>query len=201
MKIIRLILIFIIGGPLTYLTYKSQFQVLFGESIIWLFLIVTGVSVLFWTLITDIKLYKVSKQPQSFALTIICIILIGIIIGLELKIQNNLNKPTLLRVFYDGDYNGTGIVFKENGTYIFHNSAIGLTDYYYGNYKINGNKITLDKDKIDNIENIRHLEVREKGVEFHDSIKNELFLFQVDENGKIITNGLEYRVTIDNRKL
>ena len=200
MRVIRLILIFLVGGLLINLTYKSQFRIFFGDAIFWFFLIIVGLAVLIWTLIIDIKLYKSGKKLHNFTLTFLCTIFSGIILGLEIKIQNNFNKPTLLKVFYDGDYNGAAIDFKKNGTYIFDNCAIGLCDYTYGEYKINGNNITLDKDNIGNITNLKHLEIKEKQIEYRDSARSELYLFQVDEKSNIIEGGLEYRVTIDNRK-
>ncbi|MBX3162891.1 MAG: hypothetical protein KF900_00265 [Bacteroidetes bacterium] len=117
--------------------------------------------------------------------------------ALEIQINNNFNKPTLLKVFYDGDYNGTGIDFKTDGTYIFDNSAIGLSDYSYGTYKIDGNKIIMDKDTIDNLTNLKYLEIRDKQIV---EGKAELYLVQVDRLGNVIERSDEYRVTIDNRK-
>src|SRR5690554_5423862 len=105
MKIIRLILILIIGGLLTHLTYKFQFQVFFGEAIIWFLLIIIGILILIWTIIKDIKLYNSEKKIQNFGMTFLCIAFVGIILTLEIKIQKNFNKPTLLKVYYDGDFN------------------------------------------------------------------------------------------------
>jgi hypothetical protein len=103
-------------------------------------------------------------------------------------------------VFYDGDFNGTGIDFKTDRTYIFDNSAIGLSNYFYGTYTIDGNKITLDKDKIDNITNLTHLEIIQKdSLLLPDEKKSDKYLYQVDENGEVINNSEKYRVVIDNR--
>jgi len=201
MKVIRTILILLVGGLLTNLTYKSQFRTFFGDAIFWLFLILIGIIILIWTLVKDIELYKSENKIQNFSLTILCFLIIGIITTLEIKIQNNFNKPTLLKVFYDGDYNGTAIDFKEDGTYIFDNSAIGLSDYTYGTYEINGNKITLDRNKIDNLTDLKNLEIKEKEIIYKGDVKKELYLFQVDKNGKVIGRTTEYRVTVDNRKL
>jgi hypothetical protein len=116
---------------------------------------------------------------------------------LEIIINNDFNKPTLLRVYYDGDYNGTSIDFKTDGTYIFDNSAIGISSYFYGTYEINGNKITMDKDTIDNLMNLKYLEIRDKQFEERES---GVYLYQVDSSGNLIKYSDEYRVTIDNRK-
>jgi Leucine-rich repeat (LRR) protein len=116
---------------------------------------------------------------------------------LEIIINNNFNKPTLLRVYYDGDYNGTSIDFKTDETYIFDNSAIGLSSYFYGTYKINGNKITMDKDTIDNLTNLKYLEIRDKQIE---EMESGMYLYQVDSSGNLIKHSDKYRVIIDNRK-
>lgn len=200
MKIFRLILILFLGAYLTYLTYSFQFQSFFGDAIIWFLLIVVGILIFIWTILKDFKVYKVEKRIQNFALTFLCLTFISTILILEFKIQRNFSKPTLIKVFYDGDYNGTAIDFKKDGTFIFDNSAIGLSDYTYGTYEINGNKITLDRDQIDNLTNLKHLKIDEKQINNQEGTKKELYLFQVDTNGKLIDNGFEYRVTIDNRK-
>ncbi|WKW45474.1 hypothetical protein P3875_06695 [Myroides sp. JBRI-B21084] len=102
-----------------------------------------------------------------------------------------------MKVFYDGDFNGTGIDFKTDGTYIFDNSAIGISDYFYGTYRIDENKITMDKDTIDNLTNFKFLEIKDKELE---QGKTDLFLYQVDSLGNAIERSDEFRVTIDNRK-
>lgn len=200
MKIVRLILILLIGGYVTYLTYSFQFRTFFGDTVIWFLLLGIGILLFIWTLIKDFKLYKTEKRIQNYALTFLCLTFISTILILEFKIQRNFNKSTLIKVYYDGDYNGTAIDLKADGTYIFDNSAIGLSDFTYGTYKINGNKITLDRDKIDNLTGLKHLEIDEKEINYQNGMKKELYLFQVDSNGKRIDRATEYRVTIDNRK-
>lgn len=199
MKIFRLILILLIGGYLTYLTYSFQFRTFFADAIIWFFLIVVGALIFIWTIFKDYKKYKVDKRIKSFELTFLCLTLTSTIFIVEFNIQKNFNKPTLIKVFYDGDNNGTAIDFKKDGTYIFDNSAIGLSDYTYGTYEIIGNIITLDRDQIDNLTNLKHLKIDEKQINYQDKTKKELYLFQVDTNGREIDRTMEYRVTIDNR--
>lgn len=200
MKIFRLILILLVGGYLTYLTYSFQFRTFFGDAIIWLLLIGIGILLFIWTIIKDFQVFKTEKRILNFTLTSLCLIFVFSILFLEFKIQRKFNQPTLIKVFYDGDYNGTAIDFKKDGTYIFDNSAIGLSDYTYGTYKINGNNIILDRDQIDNLTDLKQLKIHEKEINYQDGIKKELYLFQVDTNGKIIDRTTEYRVTIDNRK-
>ncbi len=200
MRLFKLILILVVGGLLTYLTGKTKFQSSPFDAIIWGLLIVIGFVIVFWTISKDINLYRSNKRKTSFALTLLCLLFIAIIAALQIKIIRDFNKPTLLRVYYDGDFNGTGIDFKIDGTYIFDNSAIGMSDYFYGKYTINGSNITMDKDQIDNITGLKHLEVKEKKIEYKEGPTKEIYLFQVDKSGIVIEKGIEFRVTIDNRK-
>ena len=196
MKNIRLILILLIGGFLTYFAFQSQYKTFFFDSIIEFGLIIVGLIVFIWTFITDFKTYKIERQLKCFAFTILCFFFTSIILTLHIRTQLKFDKPTLVKVFYDGDFNGTGIDFKTDGTYIFDNSAIGLSDYFYGVYTISGNRITMDKDQIDNLKNLKYLEIKEKII---DTNKTDLYLFQIDSLGNLIKNSEEYRVTIDNR--
>lgn len=196
MKNIRLILILLIGGLLTYFVFQSQFKTFFFDSIIELGLAIIGIIIFIWTITTDFKIYKVEKKIKNFALTILCLMISFLCMTFHILTINKFNKQTLLKVYYDGDINGTGIDFKTDGTYIFENSAIGLSDYFYGKYKIIENKITLDKDKFDNLTNLKYLEIRESKIENNPT---ELYLYQIDSLGNLIDNSDKFRVTIDNR--
>jgi hypothetical protein len=197
MKNSRLILIIGGGGLLTYYAYQSQFKTFLFGSIIELGLILLGITIFIWTLVAGIKNYRTNRQLKTFALTMLCLIFAFIIATLRIRTQINFNKPTLLKVFYDGDFNGVGIDFKTDGTYIFDNSAIGISDYFYGTYKIAEDIITMDKDKFDNLPNLKYLEIREKKTENN---KANLYLYQIDSVGNLIGNSNKFRVTIDNRK-
>lgn len=125
--------------------------------------------------------------------------LIGLIFGLYLKNNAVFNKQTLVRAYYGGYFNGTSIDFKTDGTYIFDNFAIGFSDYVHGNYKINGQLITLDKKEIDNVIKTDLLEIKdikETGIDYLAGV----YLFQVEPNGKEIERASKFRIVIDNRK-
>ncbi|RYD55655.1 MAG: hypothetical protein EOP56_15160 [Sphingobacteriales bacterium] len=194
---IRLISIVLVGGLLTYLTYKSRTQSFLFEELIWGILIVIGSLIVTWTAFRDFQTFKRKNRISNFRLTFLCLAFIMIIISLEIRITNTFNKPTLLKFYYDGDFNGTAIDFKTDGTYIFDNSAIGFSSYFYGTYKIAGNRITLDKDTIANLTDLKYFEIQEKQIKERES---ELFAFQIDNAGNVIERSMEYRVTIDNRK-
>ena len=116
-----------------------------------------------------------------------------------MQINKNFDKPTLIRIYYDGDFNGTGIDFKTDGTYIFDNSAIGMSDYQYGTFTIKGNEITLDKSELDNVIKTNRLEIRPKTIEYSDRTEIENYVYQTDENAEILKSETEFRVVIDNR--
>ncbi|MDR6302282.1 hypothetical protein [Mesonia maritima] len=151
-----------------------------------------------WTIFRDYKQYKATEQIKFLIGPLIGIIFLITIFGINWKNESDLNKPTLVRAFYDGDFNGTGIDFKTDGTYIFNNSAIGLSDYTYGTYKISGQKITLDKNEIDNVIKTNLLEikdVKENGVDY---LAGE-YLFQIEPNGNEIKRATKFRIVVDNR--
>ena len=195
--IFRLIIILGIGIFLTYKIYQFRFSSFVFDYLIFLGIAIIGFVYWLWTVFRDFKKYKTKRQSKYLIGPFIGFILIIIIFGINWKNESNLNKPTLVRVFYDGDFNGTSIDFKTDGTYIFDNSAIGLSDYTYGTYKISGQKITLDKIEIDNVIKTNTLEFRNK--EMNGTDKQENYLFQIEQNGKILKNETEFRVVIDNR--
>lgn len=198
MRGLNLILILLTGGFLIYSTYNGQFQVSLLDALLWGVLIFIGSVVFVWTLIKDIMLFVSEKRILNFSLTFLNLFFLSIILIMEVQIQNTFEKPSLIKVFYDGDFNGTGIDFKKDGTYIFDNSAIGFSDYYYGTYKIVGNKITLDRDEIDNLTGLKFLEFRYKELSKGET---ELYLFHVDSLGNLVQkSSFEFRVVEDNRK-
>ena len=197
--LVRLIIIFGIGIFLTYRIYQFQFSSFLFDIFIVGGIAITGILFWIWSIRKDFKKYKATKNKRFWIGGIIGIIFIIIILGLNIKNNAEFNKPTLIRVYYNGDFNGTGIDFKTDGTYIFDNSAIGFSDYVHGNYKINGQLITLDKKEIDNVIETDLLEIKnikENGIDY---LAGE-YLFQVEPNGKEIERATKFRVIIDNRE-
>lgn len=200
MKIIRLIAIFLIGGLLLYSSYRIQYRMHFVDVLYGYTYSIAGIIVLLWTIIMDIKLYRIQRRVQNFSFTFLCFLCLGTILLLQRHIVNRFNSPTLLKVFYDGDYNGISIDFKENGTYIFENSAIGMSDYTYGSYGIDGNIIHLDRDTIANIHSLKNLQIIEKIIPQQERTEKESYLVSIEANDSSRPYPLEYRVTIDNRR-
>ena len=161
---------------------------------------IIGLVFLIWSLFTDLKHFRTEKRIISLIPIGLAIIFTITIWVWNARINSNFDKPSLVRIFYDGDFNGTGIDFKTDGTYIFDNSAIGLSDFIYGTYEINGNRIILDKKTLDNVVVTNQLEIRPKLIEYSDRTETEKYVFQIDENGNLIENSTEFRLVVDNRK-
>jgi hypothetical protein len=193
----RLILVLLLGGVMAFLAYRSKYQTFFFADEIWRFLIFCGVILFVYAVIKDVKNYRLNKQLRHLSTTITAVIFIIVIQLMKYNTSKNFNKPSLLKVFYSGDFNGTAIDFKRDGTYIFDNSSIGQSDYLYGTYQITGNKIIIDKNDLDNVVTTSILEIRDKQVEHSGSY--EKYLYQLSKDGQVINNATEFRVVVDNR--
>lgn len=196
--IIRLIIIIGIGIFLTYKVYQFRFSCFVFDYIFFLGIAIIGFIFWLWTIYKDYKQYRATDKRKYLIGIFLGLTFLTTIFGIIWKNESDLNKPTLVRVCYDGDFNGTGIDFKTDGTYIFDNSAIGLSDYTYGTYKIKGQKITLDKNEIENIIKTNLLEIKdikENGVDY---LAGE-YLFQIGPNGSEIKRATKFRVVEDNR--
>lgn len=197
MNMVRFIFTLIINCLLSYFVYQTKFYTFLFEEYIWIGIILLGILIFISNLIEDTTLYQQQWQPISYLITAMNVSFIFFIVVLKLTIIINFNKPSLLKVFYDGDFNGTAIDFKVDKTYILDNAAIGISNYFYGTYHIQGHKITMDKDTIDNLDNLKYLELRE--IE-NDNGTKKWYLMQVDNNGIINEESdNSFRVIIDNR--
>ena len=197
--IIRVIGILTVGLLLVKMTYQFKYSTFMFDLIFFGGLTLIGLVFLIWSLFTDLKRFRTEKKIISLIPIGLSLIFMSTIWVWNVQINSNFDKPTLIRIFYDGDFNGTGIDFKTDGTYIFDNSAIGFSDFTYGEYEINGNVITLDRNSLDNI-NTNRLEIRPKLIEYSDRKETEKYVYQIDENGNLIENTTEFRLVVDNRK-
>lgn len=190
--VIRLVILIAIGFELVYQTTRFKYNSFIFDLIIYGVFILIAFFFLCWVLSKDLKSFKSEKSKKYLASSIIGITFIILIVCINWRISYDFNKPTLLKAYYDGDINGASIDFKEDRTYIFENSAIGISHYEYGTYSLRDNSITLDKKGIDNVINSDRLIIQ--------TIETDCFIKQVNELGKIIENETEFKVTVDNRK-
>ena len=182
------------------MTYQFKYSTFIFDLIIFGIIAIIGIIFLVWSLFTDLKQFRIHKKILFLIPIGLGIVFTVVIWVWNWQINSNFEKPTLIRVFYDGDYNGTGIDFKTDGTYIFDNSAIGMSDYQYGTYRISGNEIILDKSELDNVLKTNRLEIRPKTIDYSDRTETEKYVYQVNKNGEILKNETVFRVVIDNRK-
>lgn len=197
--IIRLLILVTIGSILTYMTYQFKYSTFFFDATVYVVISLMGITFLAWTLFKDIKLFRIKHEKRYLLTSITGIAFIGIILTLNWKIDSTFDKPTLLRIYYDGGFNGTGIDFKIDGTYIFDNSAMGLSNYQYGTYEIKSNVIILDKTGLDSVIKSNRLEIRQKTNKYPDRSEDAEYVYQVNKSGELIPNEIEFRVVIDNR--
>ncbi len=156
----------IIGSLMIYMAFRSEYESSFLDVFFILGLIFLGVILFSLTINKEISAFKKEKVLRNFTFTLIFLACIAVAIFKADQVKDNFNKPTLLKVYYDGDYNGTAIDFKTDGTFIFDNNCIGFNWYMYGNYTITDNKIFLDKNNLDNVIVTNKLEIHEKEI-FH----------------------------------
>ncbi|MBL1411433.1 hypothetical protein [Sphingobacterium faecale] len=129
-----------------------------------------------------------------FQPSILCCIELLAVVGISRDVDKAFEKPTLLNAFYDGSYNGRGIDFEMDGTYIMDEMAIGFVDYAYGTYRLDSNRIIFDPSTEGSKHNIRYMLIVEP--------KNgdDLYLLETDSIGKSTDENVKYGVRVDNRR-
>jgi hypothetical protein len=197
--LIRLIIVLGIGIFLSYKVYQFRSSTFIFDLIVFGGIAVFGIIFWLWSINKDLKQFKLTKKNRFLTGTIIGIIFFSIIIGINWKNNSYFNKPTLIRGYYDGDYNGSGIDFKKDGTYILENHAMGFSDFFFGFYEIEENIITLDKKDIDNVIKSNKLMIKDYLIKYPEKDKNEKYLIQITESGKELTIESRFKIIIDNR--
>jgi hypothetical protein len=144
---VRLLGTILSGFLLLYLTHQSQYS-----SAIFDFLYITVASLLIlsflvWSFITDFSLYLKTKRLYSLLPIGTALVITSIVWIWHTHIQAIFNQPTLLKIFDGGDFGGTIIDFKTDGTCIINKSSIFDEEYKYGNYEIRNDTIKLQLDK------------------------------------------------------
>ena len=198
--ILRLIGILVIGIVLVRMTVQFKYSSFMFDLIFFGILVIIGLIFLIWSVFSDLKKFRIHKKMYRLIPITLGVIFTTVILIWNMQINSNFNKPTLIRIFYDGDFNGTGIDFKTDGTYIFDNSSIGMSDYQYGTYEIEGNEITLDKSELDNVIKTTRLEIRPKTIDYSDRTETDNYVYQVNKKGEVLKNKTEFRLVVDNRK-
>lgn len=135
----------------------------------------------------DARTYRQTKNILSYTPTICFIVMVGFCCSLQYYYYRREHVPVLVYGNYDGDYNGTSIALRNDGTYQVNNYCLGDC-FFYGKYTMRDSIVTLDRDLIDNVVT-RHLVIR----------RSETAIIQVDTNGQELTEYDRFRLIKDNR--
>ncbi|MEM6297605.1 MAG: hypothetical protein AAF740_02845 [Bacteroidota bacterium] len=105
-----------------------------------------GIIIWLWSLVVDVEAMIHGASLVRLSPTACALSFAVLTYFVNYRNQIPFEKPTLLRYYYDGDYNGTALDFKDDGTYIFEDMAIGFVDYSFGTYEISGDTIKLKEN-------------------------------------------------------
>lgn len=178
----RQIVAIIFGFILLYKTSQTKYHTDFVDAFVWFGMTLFGIIFFIVVFIKDSRQYGQEKKFRSFISTFIVVAsaLLSVLLGFIINYDQH--KPTWVKAYYDGDYNGVGIDLKTDGSYVLDDSAIGTSDYTYGDYRISGDTIILDNALV------KRLVFRKIGA--------DLYLMEIDSSGRA---GIEFRMTQDNR--
>ena len=194
-QLVKLIVILALGFTLSYRTYQYRFSTFIFDETLFGGLTFVALILWIWFTIRDLNRYRQSKNNRFLVIPILGLFFAGLSYGIHWKTQERFDKPTLMFVYYDGDFNGTSIDLKTDGTYILDNHAIGMSNYFYGTYTMDGALIYLDKKEIENVIKSDILSIKPLS-----ETNDELYVFQVDSEGTKIDNATQFRVVKDHRK-
>ena len=192
-SILVLSLLVITGIYYLYFSIKNADNTFIFDGIIYFLLILLFIVFFTITFKNDFKNFKVSKNYKSFLFTTVGVLMIFINIVCQLYLSSRDDSAIILKAFYDGDYNGSSLEFREDGMYKFSNGSGLGESIQRGSYSINDTVITLDKTNIDNVIQSKSLLLR-KGLNGAD-----IKILQVDNNFNLIHKATEFRVVYDKR--
>jgi len=186
-------LLIIIGVYYLYFSVRNIDNTFIFDGVIYFLLILLFIVFYIITFRNDFKTFKVLKNYKSFLFTAIGSLIIILNIGCHLYLSSRDNSEVVLKAFYDGDYNGSSLEFRKDGTYKFGNgSGLGVS-IQRGYYSMNDSIITLDKDDIDKVIESKTLVIRSK------LSGTDVKILQIDKNFNLIAKATEFRVVQDKR--
>jgi len=192
-SILILFLSVITGIYYLYFSIKTADNTFIFDGVIYFLLIILFIVFFTITVRNDFNNFKISKKYKSFLFTAIGIIIIILNIGSQLYLSSRDSSEIILMAFYDGDYNGSSLEFRKDGTYKFSNGSVLGESIQRGKYSINDTIITLDKDNIDNVIESKTL------VLGGENNRTDLKILQIDQNFSLIKRATEFRVVQDKR--
>ena len=192
-SILILSLLVISGIYYLYFSIKTVDNTFIFDGIIYFLLILLFIVFFTTTFRNDFKTFRVSKNYKSFLFTVIGTLIIILNIGCQLYLSSRDNSEILLKAFYDGDYNGSSLEFRKDGTYKFGNGSGLGESIQRGSYYIIDTVITLDKNNIDNVIESKTLVLRSE------LNGTDAKILQIDKNFNLIERATEFRVVYDKR--
>lgn len=150
-----------IGGSLIYFNSRTRHQTDFISEFVEIILLILYLLLLVINIVWSFNKYKRKKKHIVFFPVFIGILMLSFVLIIKKDIYNEFNKPTLVKAYYDGDYNGVSIDFKKDGTYIIDDFLIGFNHYEYGYYRIERDTILLDYNET----GLRQLIFKKKGAD------------------------------------
>ncbi len=202
-KILRIILLTILGTWFAYKLYQTAQDDFFLDGIILLVIAFVGLLVFIWSILKDSKEFKTTQKLTSYLPTSVGLVFLLANIALFYYQDSKTNSPTLISGFYDGGFNGFSVDFKTDGNYIMANGSGLGQSYFYGTYTLKDSIITLDKSNIDNCIKTNTLVIRtEQYFTPLDTISKTgqaNYITQIDSKGNEIDREFRFRVTEDNR--
>jgi len=184
------------GYLLIHLVHQLIFTSGFSELFLFMFILV-ALPTWLWIANLDIIKYVATKQIRFLFSTLIGVISILWAVIIYQQVYEVREKPSLLRVYYDGDFNGVGIDFKKNGRFVLDDWAVGISEYSYGSYKISGDTLWLYPDKEIRFQDIHTLIIEPESYSGEDSLDLENYAYPLVKSDRWNT---EFRVVEDNRE-
>jgi hypothetical protein len=186
----RQLIAIILGLIALYKTWQSQYSDDLIDGFIWMGLILSGLMLGIICFIKDYRYYRIEKNWTSFSSTFTFTGIVLVIAAFGLKINHDFNKPSLVKAGIKVDLGHISIDLKKDGSYIFTNAFFIGATYIHGTYAINGDTITLDRAKLDNVIHSDKMVLTKK--------ETEPYLIELNPTSNDIYD--EYWVTEDNRK-
>lgn len=157
-----------------------------------------GIGLFIWSAFADLSKFRESDKGLYLLPVILSIGFAVSITAWERQIIAEFEKPSLMRVSYDGKLNGSSIDFKKDGSYIFEKYTIKHSDYLHGTFTIQNDLITLDKPQLDNVIKSNRL-MLSIGTAVPINSEPVFILNQVDAEGRVIPNTKKFKVVEDFR--
>lgn len=149
-KLLQALPINLLGSYAFYLLLQGRDETFFLDGLLYLFCVTIGVILLVRGVVRDLK-----PQPlpwiQRFLPTLTGALWTGALAIGVFVITAPDRKANAFAIYADGGFNGEGIDFKTDGTYLYHNGSGLGESYRYGRYAQHDSLIWLTPDRTDAI--------------------------------------------------